>query len=201
MSITSYISSFAASPLAHWKDLEPWALAHRASHFIYQLIESISKDEFIISDGIAIHASASIEPGAILKKPAIIGPKCLIAAGAYIREGCWLEDSCFLGPGTEVKSSFIFKGSRLAHFNYVGNSIIGQDVNLEAGSIIANHYNERVDKEIYVIRNGQKVHTGVTKFGALVGDGCRIGANAVIAPGSLMLPKQIVGRLALFEQS
>lgn len=52
---------------------------------------------------------------------------------AYLRGGVWLERSCVVGPGAELKSSFLFDGSKLAHFNFVGDSIVGCEVNLEAG--------------------------------------------------------------------
>jgi acetyltransferase-like isoleucine patch superfamily enzyme len=73
-------------------------------------------------------------------------------------------------------------------------------VNLEAGAVIANHYNERVHKEISVLVNGQVFSTGVQKFGALIGDGTRIGANAVSSPGTILPPRSVVKRLELVEQ-
>ena len=87
----------------------------------------------------------------------------------------------------------------MAHFNFVGDSILGSDVNLEAGSIVCNYRNERADKEIRV-RVGAGLHaTGCDKFGAVIGDGCRIGANAVLAPGAVLEPRSIVGRGALHD--
>jgi predicted enzyme related to lactoylglutathione lyase len=68
--------------------------------------------------------------------------------------------------GFEIKTSIICSGSAIARFNFIGNSIIGNRVNLEAGSIIANHYNEREDKTISIVHNSQKINTCVTKFGA-----------------------------------
>ena len=113
----------------------------------------------------------------MVKGPAIIGAECFIANGAYLRGGVWLDERCIIGPGSELKSSFVFSGSKLAHLNFVGDTILGSDVNLEAGSVIANHRNERIDKQIRV-RIGAMLHsTGVEKFGALVGDRVRIGAN------------------------
>jgi bifunctional N-acetylglucosamine-1-phosphate-uridyltransferase/glucosamine-1-phosphate-acetyltransferase GlmU-like protein len=77
----------------------------------------------------------------------------------------------------------MFAGSKLAHMNFVGDSIIGADVNIEAGVIIANYRNELESRNIRIGYREQVINTGVGKFGALVGDGSRIGANAVIAPG------------------
>jgi NDP-sugar pyrophosphorylase family protein len=134
-----------------------------------------------------IHADAVIEPGAVIKPPVVIGAGCFIAAHAYLRGGVVLGDGVTVGPGVEVKSSLIGPGSGLAHFNFVGDSILGTEVNLEAGAVIANHWNERPD-------------TGRLKFGALIGDGCRIGANAVLAPGTILAPGTVVPRLALVDQ-
>jgi len=84
--------------------------------------------------------------------------------------------------GPDLASLF---GTIDAHFNFIGDSIIGADVNFEAGSLVANHSNEQDDKEIRILLDGAVIRTGVEKFGAVIGDGCRIGANAVIAPGAL----------------
>jgi bifunctional N-acetylglucosamine-1-phosphate-uridyltransferase/glucosamine-1-phosphate-acetyltransferase GlmU-like protein len=105
-----------------------------------------------------------------------------------------------VGPGCELKSSIFFTRTNLAHFNFVGDSIVGADVNFEAGSIVANHYNERKDKQMNVLINGQIVVAGATKFGAVIGDGSRIGANAVLSPGTILPGNSIVGRLELIKQ-
>ena len=105
-----------------------------------------------------------------------------------------------LGPCCEIKSSFIFPNSNLAHFNFVGDSVIGSDVNFEAGAVIANHFNERMNKEISVIMNGSREDTLVKKFGALVGDASKIGANAVLSPGTILKTGSIVKRLELVDQ-
>jgi bifunctional N-acetylglucosamine-1-phosphate-uridyltransferase/glucosamine-1-phosphate-acetyltransferase GlmU-like protein len=94
----------------------------------------------------------------------------------------------------------VFRGTKLAHFNFVGDSVLGEAVNLEAGSIVANHRNERADKRVAFTFDGTVIDTGVEKFGALAGDRCRIGANAVIAPGAVLKPDTIVARLALVDQ-
>ena len=153
-----------------------------------------------LNGNIAIHLTATIEEGAIIKGPAIIGRSSFIAAGAYMRGGCWLDADCVLGPGVELKSSFVFAGSKLAHFNFVGDSILGREVNLEAGSIIANYRNEQPDPAVSFVHKGTWIKTGAEKFGALVGDRTKIGANAVIASGAILAPDTIVKRLSLVDQ-
>jgi bifunctional N-acetylglucosamine-1-phosphate-uridyltransferase/glucosamine-1-phosphate-acetyltransferase GlmU-like protein len=198
--VADHVAAFGASLLAPWSGLEPWQLTGQASEVVCRLLAGLDDGEFAIRAEVAVHHSARVEPGAILKGPLILGAACFVAAGAYLRGGNWVAERCSLGPGVELKSSFVFAGTRLAHFNFVGDSILGEDVNLEAGSIICNHRNERVDKQVRV-RLGAGLHlTGCDKFGALVGDGARIGANAVIAPGALLARGLVVGRAALLDQ-
>lgn len=156
--------------------------------------------EFRREGEIACHASAVIEPGAAIKGPAIIGQGCFVAASALLRGGVWLDEGCVIGAGVELKSVFMFSGSRAAHFNFIGDSVVGSDVNFEAGSVVANHRNERQDKRIRVTFDGNAIETGTEKFGALIGDGSRIGANAVLAPGTLLKPRTVVPRLGLIDQ-
>lgn len=201
--LRDFIDSFATSPLAQWSSLAPWELTQQAEPVVRRLlgglVGGLVATEFIVSSEVAIHKTTIVEPGAVLKGPLIVGPHCFVAAGAYLRGGNWVAERCTIGPGAELESSFVFPGTRLAHFNFVGDSILGSDVNLEAGSIICNHRNERENKEVWV-RLGNGLHrTGCEKFGAVVGDHGRIGANAVLAPGALLQPGAIVRRASLVD--
>lgn len=203
----AYIAGFAASPLARWGRCLPWELPVQAPQIVRELLAGLPAGEYAIEGDVAIHRSARIEPGAVLKGPLVLGAGCFVATGAYLRGGNWVDAGCSIGPGVELKSSFVFAGTALAHFNFVGDSVLGAGVNMEAGSIVCNHRNERADKNIRVrIRDGGDgdggaLHpTGCEKFGALVGDGARIGANAVIAPGALLLPGRVVARASLLDQ-
>jgi bifunctional UDP-N-acetylglucosamine pyrophosphorylase / glucosamine-1-phosphate N-acetyltransferase len=197
--IAEQIAGFKTSALLEFSDRPPWELTGGAIGIVERLLGRVEQS-YTVSDNVAVHRTSIVESGAIIKGPAIVGPDCFIAATAYVRGGCWLEANCILGPGAELKSSFVFSGSKLAHFNFVGDSILGREVNLEAGSIIANYRNEQENPAISFTHKGQLIETGVIKFGALVGDRSKIGANAVIAPGAILAPATIVGRLALVDQ-
>lgn len=197
--IDQYISEFSGSSLAPWSALAPWELVAQAPQIVRQLLTVLSADEYEIVDDIAVHRSAEVEAGAVLKGPLIIGAHCFIASGAYLRGGCWVDERCIIGPGAELKTSFLFGGSKLAHFNFVGDSILGCGVNLEAGSIVCNYRNERADKEVLVNIDGQLIATGCDKFGALIGDQARVGANAVLAPGAILEPGFVVRRGQVFD--
>jgi UDP-N-acetylglucosamine diphosphorylase / glucose-1-phosphate thymidylyltransferase / UDP-N-acetylgalactosamine diphosphorylase / glucosamine-1-phosphate N-acetyltransferase / galactosamine-1-phosphate N-acetyltransferase len=180
-------------------DLLPWQITGSLEEILRKYLALLNMD-YRISNNQAIHHSARIEPGVIMKGTVIIGADCFLAAGAYLRDGVFLDNKVSIGPGCEVKSSVIARETSIAHFNYIGNSLIGSHVNFEAGSVIANHYNERENKRIFININSEILDTGVDKFGALVGDNSKIGANAVLSPGTLLRPGSIVKRLELIEQ-
>lgn len=185
--------------LSDFMDAPPWAVTSRA--------EAIVADRLARDAGAAVHATQRIDPtavveaGAIIKGPVIIGPRCFVAAGAYLRGGVLLESDCIVGPSCEVKSTFLLTGSKIAHLSFVGDSIVGAGVNIEAGAVIANYRNERDDKRLRIVWRGATIEAEVEKFGAAIGDGARIGANAVIAPGALIEPNAVIERLSLFDQS
>jgi UDP-N-acetylglucosamine diphosphorylase / glucose-1-phosphate thymidylyltransferase / UDP-N-acetylgalactosamine diphosphorylase / glucosamine-1-phosphate N-acetyltransferase / galactosamine-1-phosphate N-acetyltransferase len=181
------------------KDLQPWEITNNLKGILNEMISNLQED-YGIQDGIAVHKTAIIEAGVVMKSPVIIGENCFIGAHAYFREGVYLGNSVKIGPGCEIKSSIICPETAVAHFNYIGNSIIGKNINFEAGAIAANHYNERISKEISVLYRSAIIKTGTDKFGSLIGDNSKIGANAVLSPGTILEKNTIVKRLELIEQ-
>jgi len=198
--IPRFVASFSKVALGRWAGQLPWELTSQSSAVVRAMLAGLPIGEYVVSEEVAIHRTATVEAGAILKGPLILGTGCFVAAGAYLRGGNWVAANCVIGPGAELKSSFVFAGTKLAHFNFVGDSILGENVNLEAGSIVCNYRNERVVKEVFVRLSAGLHGTGCEKFGALVGDGARIGANAVVAPGALLLPGTVVRRTELIDQ-
>lgn len=199
VNLREFIPSAEAGPFAALLDLDPWEITSTSEAIVRQALTAVSG--YLIRDSVAIHRTATVETGAVIKAPAIIGPGAFVAAGAYLRGGVFLDEGCIVGPSCELKSTFMLKGSKVAHLSFAGDSIIGAGANIEAGAMIANYRNEREDKRIRIAFNGGVIDTGVEKFGALVGDGARIGANAVIAPGALIRPCTVVARLRLVDQS
>ena len=193
------ISDYTASAKFHAESAPPWEICNNASEIVQSWIGKLSGD-YTIENGVAIHKTAIVEEAAILKPPCIISEGCFVAAFAYLRGGVWLDRNVVLGPSTEVKSSFFCAGSKAAHFNFCGDSIIGENVNIEAGVILTNYRNEWENKEIICYEGGQFIHTKRNKFGSLIGDGARIGANSVLAPGSILAKNAIISRLSLIDQ-
>ena len=125
-----------------------------------------------------------VEDGAMIKGPAIIGRNCHIRHNAYIREHVIVGDNCVVGNSCELKSAVLFNDCQVPHFNYVGDSILGAKAHLGAGVVLSNV--KSLKGNVTVTHDGQKIDTGLRKFGALVGDGAEIGCNAVLNPGSII---------------
>ena len=137
-----------------------------------------------ISNQVFIGSGTVVEQGAVLKGPAWIGENCHIRSGCYVRENVIVGDGVVMGNSCEFKNSIIFDEAQVPHFNYVGDSILGYRAHLGAGVILSN---VKLDhSEIHVSAPDGEIATGLTKFGAVIGDRTEIGCNAVINPGSVL---------------
>ncbi len=104
--------------------LFPWEITSNLKLILEKYILKL-KANYKIENGIAIHQSAIIEQGVVLKAAIIISENCFVGANAYLRAGDYLAKSVTVGPGCEIKSSIIFSNTVIAHFNFIGHSIIG----------------------------------------------------------------------------
>ncbi len=125
-----------------------------------------------------------VETGAMIKSPAIIGDNCEIRQGAYLRGYCLAGKRCVLGHTTEIKHSIFFNDAKAGHFAYLGDSILGTDANLGAGTKFANL--RFLPGNVTLLLGEEKIDTGLRKFGAILGDGCQTGCNSVTNPGTIM---------------
>jgi NDP-sugar pyrophosphorylase family protein len=171
----------------------------------YLKLYSLGKIEIPIPQGvylenkelISIGKNTILEPGVYIKGPALIGNNCQIRHGAYIRENVILADESLVGHCSEVKNSILLPRAHVAHFNYVGDSILGSDTNLGAGVKCANF---RMDgKEIVVWIQKEKKLTGLRKFGLILGDRSQIGCNSVTNPGTLIGKGVLLPPASLFK--
>jgi len=145
---------------------------------------------FLSNDKIIIGPGTIVEPGAFIKGPAIIGSHSEIRQGAYIRGDCLVGNGCVVGHTTEMKGSIILDGAKASHFAYVGDSILGKDVNLGAGTKLANL--KMIAGSITVTVDKKRYDTGRRKLGAILGDHTETGCNSVTSPGTLMGPSSVV---------
>ena len=152
---------------------------------------SVPQGTFLINpELISIGKGTVIEPGAYIKGPCVIGDNCTIRHGAYIRGDFLAGDDCVIGHDTEVKNSIMFNHANAAHFAYLGEAILGNHVNLGAGTKCANLKLNHAEISLHF--NDQWIKTGMKKFGAIIGDYSQIGCNSVSNPGTLIGQKVYV---------
>jgi len=138
----------------------------------------------LADDGLEIGAGALVESGALLKGPAVIGPRSEVRQGAYVRGAVWSAPGAVIGHATEAKNTLLFPGAKAGHFAYLGDSLLGREVNLGAGTKLANL---KMTKSPYLYRvDGKELEVRRSKFGAVLGDGTVTGCNAVTNPGVLL---------------
>jgi bifunctional N-acetylglucosamine-1-phosphate-uridyltransferase/glucosamine-1-phosphate-acetyltransferase GlmU-like protein len=143
-----------------------------------------------LSNQIELGKNTVVEPGALLKENCLIGNNTEVRQGAYMRGSCLVGDRCVVGHTTEMKSSIMIDDSKAGHFAYIGDSILGNSVNLGAGTKLANL--KIVASTIVLKIEKKKYETGLRKFGAIIGDKSETGCNTVTAPGTIMGPGCIV---------
>ena len=192
-----FVSGWQTSPFASLS-MAPWEITSQTVELVSDLVQRLDAD-YVVEDGIAVHRTATVEPNVTLKGPVIIGKNCLVANGSYLRGGVFLANDCIIGPSCEAKTVFMFEGSKIAHLSFVGDSIIGCRANIEAGATVANYRNEMASKRIKFVWRGIVIDTGQDKFGALIADDVKLGANSVVAPGAILEPGFKLKRLGLVD--
>ncbi len=156
----------------------------------------VEKGAYIFGD-VEIAEGAHVEAGAYIRGPALIGPGTEVRHGAYVRGNVLTGRDCVIGHDTECKNAIFLDGAKAAHFAYVGDSILGNGVNLGAGTKLANL--KIVEGSVEVLLEGKKVATGLRKLGAILGDGVELGCNTVSQPGTIVGRETAVYPLALIK--
>ena len=148
---------------------------------IGEIAKTLNMDEYMKTDeNIYIHKSVDIGKGVEIIAPAIIMENTKLRHNAYLRGNVIIGPNCVIGNSCEIKNSILLSNDEVPHFNYVGDSILGDKVHLGAGVILANL---RFDKKNIRVEGEQ---TNLRKIGAFIGDNTQIGCNSVIFPGTVI---------------
>lgn len=144
----------------------------------------------LVGEQISIGKGCLIENGAMVKSPTIIGDNCEVRQGAYLRGYCLAGKRCVLGHATEIKHSILLDDAKAGHFAYLGDSMMGKNTNLGAGTKFANL---RFVKGNLTVNDGTTRHdTGLRKLGAILGDNTQTGCNSVTNPGTILGKESIL---------
>ena len=162
----------------------PWQALQEIREMIPALGRKLGEDYTEMLPEVWVHRTARIAPTAYLGRPCIIGPNTEVRHGAFIRGAALVGEDCVVGNSVELKNVILFDGVQVPHYNYVGDSILGYKAHMGAGSVTSN---VKSDKSLVVVKNGgDKIETGLKKFGAMVGDFVEVGCNSVLNPGTVI---------------
>ena len=173
-----------AHQLSYWMDVgNPWDMLDANLTLLGTLPSDIRGT---VEDGVSMQGTVIVGEGSVVKSgtyiegPCIIGRNCRIGPHAYIRGATSIDDDCHIGHCSELKNSIIMKGTKIPHFNYIGDSIIGSECNFGAGTKIANLRHDHANIRVCGKDTRRK------KFGAIIGDGVQFGINCSINVGTLI---------------
>lgn len=174
----------AAAPLLE-KTRYPWEALPEIGAFIRALGETLPAGEYDHPEELVwIHKSARRFPNNYIAGPCIIGPETEVRPGAFIRGNALVGAGCVVGNSTELKNVILSDSVQVPHYNYVGDSILGFKSHMGAGAVTSN---VKSDKTLVTVAiQGERLETGLKKFGAILGDHGEIGCGTVLNPGSVI---------------
>lgn len=155
-----------------------------------KILGNVSSGAHLEGEQITIEEGATVEHGAFIKGPCYISKGTEVRHGAYLRGNVFVGQNCVVGHSTEVKHSIFLDGAKAGHFNYIGDSILGNNINLGAGTKLANL--KMMPGTVKLKVEGLALDTELKKFGAILGDFTETGCNSVLNPGTVLAPKSLV---------
>lgn len=140
-----------------------------------------------LDDNVILGNEAIIDPGSVILGPCIIGSNTRVGPSAFVHEKCWIGENSVIGHCCEVKKSILLDGIKVFHYGFIGDSIIGYNTNIGAGTIFAV---KRLDgKAININCPDEETYISSKKYGAIVGHEVQFGINSLVMPGAIIKPK------------
>lgn len=163
----------------------PWDVLPNIKRIILEIGADLDPEEYDRqSDDIWVSKRAKVSPNATVNGPAIIMEGAEIRQCAYIRGSALVGRDAVVGNSVELKNCILFDKVQVPHFNYIGDSILGYRSHTGAGAVTSN---VKSDKTLVTVNiDGERVETGLKKFGAILGDNVEVGCNSVLNPGTVI---------------
>lgn len=161
----------------------PWEMLPHIKEYILKIIKEGLSEYKEISDGVLVGKNVKIHPTAVIMSPCIIGEDSEIRPSAYIRGSVVTGKGCVIGNSSELKNSVLLDNVQVPHYNYVGDSVLGNFAHMGAGAICSNL---KADKKNVVIHAERDYETNIKKIGGILGDKADIGCGCVLNPGTIV---------------
>lgn len=176
-------------------DMAPWEWLPQIKKALSEWSDFSQPSELpsglVVDENVFIDPSVKLPAFGVIQGPAYIGAHVELRPGIFIRGNVIVGAGSVLGNSCEFKNCLILDGAQVPHFNYVGDSILGNKAHLGAGVICSNLRLDQAEVRVDLPEGG-KASTGLRKLGALIGDGAEVGCNAVLNPGSILGRKSLV---------
>ncbi|MBQ6848210.1 MAG: UDP-N-acetylglucosamine pyrophosphorylase [Clostridia bacterium] len=161
----------------------PWEMLPKIKELIASLLETGIEGFTLLKEGVLVGKNVKIADTVTIEAPAIIGHDTELRPGAYIRGNVITGSGCVMGNSSEYKNCILLDKVQTPHYNYVGDSILGNKAHTGAGTICSNL---KSDGKPVVIRGEEKIETGLRKIGGILADGADVGCGSVINPGTVI---------------
>ncbi len=161
----------------------PWEILPKIKEYIKALIAKGIPGFTEIAEGVLVGENVKIYPTATIEAPAIIGSGTEVRPGAFIRGSVITGENCVIGNSSELKNCVLLNKVQVPHYNYVGDSVLGNYAHMGAGSICSNL---KSDGKAVVIHGDEDYETGLRKIGGILADHADIGCGSVLNPGTVI---------------
>ena len=161
----------------------PWEMLPKIKDYILSLIQTGLPGYTEIKEGVLVGENVKIYPNTVIEAPAIIGSGTEIRPGAFLRGAVITGENCVIGNSSELKNCVLLNNVQVPHYNYVGDSILGNFAHMGAGSICSNL---KSDGKPVVIHGDKEYETELRKIGGILADGADIGCGCVLNPGTVI---------------
>ncbi len=162
----------------------PFDILPRIKSFILEVINNGLEGYTLYKEDVLIGQNVQISDTSTIIGPCIIGHNSEVRPGAYIRGSVIIGDNCVIGNSSELKNAVLLNKVQVPHYNYVGDSILGNHAHLGAGVILSNL---KGDNKSVVIHTIEGLETNLRKVGSFIGDNVDVGCNSVLNPGTVIL--------------
>jgi acetyltransferase-like isoleucine patch superfamily enzyme len=181
-------NAFSAS--ASFLIFHSWDLLRANEQYVATVSESRIEGEVhslaVIEGNVRLGPGSRILPGVFIEGNVVIGANCKIGPNCYLRGNTSIGDKCHIGQSVEIKNCLILSRTNVGHLSYIGDSVLGEGVNLGAGTTTSNLRHDGKNHRSMV--RGVLVDTGRRKFGTIIGDGVHTGIHTSIYPGRKLWP-------------
>ncbi len=161
----------------------PWQMLPHIKAYAEEIINGGLDGYKLIAPGVLVGENVKLYPTATIEGPCIIGSGCEVRPGAFIRGSVITGEGCVIGNSSELKNCILLDGVQIPHYNYIGDSVLGNKAHTGAGTICSNL---KSDGRAVVIHGDGDMETGLRKIGGILADGADVGCGCVLNPGTVI---------------